>query len=207
MKHLKFTFHSPSSAVEAYRVLLSIFKGTKDEQDLYAQDTFDFQRALVVCSHKADDWTELTLREGDIVCVVTKNGQPVNNITHTMWLGECEGINGWFPINNVELLDEPEVNKSLQQQGYKSLQDLPTKEDWEFLLLGINYRSFNPGDIVLSPVCILFLPFFFPTNLFSLFILNFIFLFCFHFVFLFFCLFILFVSTIIDGMVYVSLTE
>ena len=185
MKHLKFTFHSSSAVVEAYRVLLSIFKGTKDEQDLYAQDTFNFQRALVVCSHKADDWTELTLREGDIVCVVTKNGQPVNNITHTMWLGECEGINGWFPINNVELLDEPEVNKSLQQQGYKSLQDLPTKEDWEFLLLGINVRSFNPGDIVLSPVCILFLPPFFFSQIYFLFI-YFKFYFYFSSYFLFF---------------------
>ncbi|NWH24030.1 VAV protein, partial [Grus americana] len=44
----------------------------------------------------ARDRTELTLREGDIIHVLSKKGHP------GWWKGEIYGRVGWFPANYVE---------------------------------------------------------------------------------------------------------
>ncbi|NXY39807.1 VAV protein, partial [Pomatorhinus ruficollis] len=44
----------------------------------------------------ARDRTELSLREGDIVRVLSKRGQP------GWWKGEIYGRVGWFPANYVD---------------------------------------------------------------------------------------------------------
>ncbi|NXV53930.1 VAV protein, partial [Uria aalge] len=44
----------------------------------------------------ARDRTELTLREGDIIRVLSKKGHP------GWWKGEIYGRVGWFPANYVE---------------------------------------------------------------------------------------------------------
>ncbi|NWS78784.1 VAV protein, partial [Crotophaga sulcirostris] len=44
----------------------------------------------------ARDRTELTLREGDVIRVLSKKGHP------GWWKGEIYGRVGWFPANYVE---------------------------------------------------------------------------------------------------------
>ncbi|NXD88622.1 VAV protein, partial [Halcyon senegalensis] len=55
-----------------------------------------FGSAKVRYDFSARDRTELTLREGDIIRVLSKKGHP------GWWKGEIYGRVGWFPANYVE---------------------------------------------------------------------------------------------------------
>ena len=59
----------------------------------------DFVRARVVKEYNATSWAELTLRQDEIILIMSQQDDEENNFARKGWLcGECGGCRGWFPI-------------------------------------------------------------------------------------------------------------
>lgn len=108
-------------------------------------------RATVIVQHEAQSWAEISLRLGQLVLVTTHKGGVLDIagiLRKGWWNGELGGCSGWFPRNCVEVLEEPTSNKQFVDAGYRSLMNLPTRQDWDILLEKSTVQVYNEDDII-----------------------------------------------------------
>ncbi|KAF9364825.1 hypothetical protein BGX34_000290 [Mortierella sp. NVP85] len=87
-------------------------------------ESLDVQQILVKALYdfESDDATNLTFKKDDVIQVLAQ-------LESGWWAGYCEGRQGWFPSNYVEVLGEDDFEEEEEDEEYIEGDDLDSADD------------------------------------------------------------------------------